>query len=119
PGVTLTPKYSYEYSTPVPTETPYYRVETFYLHQPVQIDGLVISLEDARKSGPDTYTVQFRVENHVGNDQIIPLSDFVFIRRVITDDGQVLRGRWSAQTNDELTRIENTPLSKDEVRTYS
>lgn len=110
----------YAYTTPVPTETPYYRVESFYLEQPVHVEGVIISLAEGRLAGDNgdgtaVYRATFQFTNYIGDGQIIPLSRLAFVRRVAAPDGRVLVGRWTASA-EPVAESENRPVSYGETR---
>jgi hypothetical protein len=123
PPVVGTPIYGVGFTTPVPTETPYYRVESFYQAQVVHLDNITLELVDwSQAADPDQgemalYRFTFRVGNYIGEGQLLPLSQLLFIRRVVTADGETLIGRWTA--NPEYTgAIELEPMGVGAVREY-
>jgi hypothetical protein len=123
PPVVGTPVYEIGFTTPVPTETPYYRVETFYGSQLVHIDNITLELTGwTQAADPDheamaVYSFTFRVGNYIGDGQLFPLSQLLFIRRVVQADGHTLLGRWTA--NPEHTgHIELEPMGFGAVREY-
>jgi murein DD-endopeptidase MepM/ murein hydrolase activator NlpD len=106
------------FTTPVPTETPYYRVGTFYLDQDVYVggpNGVVFNIqafdaEPSPRSNDATYFyIDLLIKNHTGqNDLFIPFADLFFIRRVHQADG-MLAGRWTVANEPLLHR--NLPLA--------
>ncbi len=98
------------FTTPVPADTPYYRVGTFYLHQDVYIDGpqsLVFRVTNWSNSlNPDNpaeiyLLIDVTVKNRSGRETAVAISDLFFIREVQTAEG-VIRGVWLPK-NDPLT----------------
>lgn len=94
------------YTTPVPTETPYYRVGAFYMNSDVYVagpNGLVFRIVDhTTQPSPNdeaaTYHfITIQVKNYTGQEAIVPVSDVFFIRQVEQASGEALRGRWVAQ----------------------
>jgi hypothetical protein len=100
------------YTTPVPTETPYYRVGTFYMHSDVYVggpNGLVFRLigHEAQQSPRDEaaayHYVTVRVTNYTAEEIIVPASDVFFIRRVSQGDN-IVSGRWVPQNEPLIAR---------------
>jgi hypothetical protein len=93
------------FTTPEPTETPYYRVGTFYMNSDVYVggpSGLVFRVTghetepSANEAGATYHFIVVRVTNFTGAETVIPASDLFFIRHV-EQGGQVVVGRWTAQ----------------------
>lgn len=91
------------FTTPVPADTPYYRVGTFYLNQDVYVDGpqgLVFRLT-AQETFPSSHhperesylLLHLTVKNHAGRETAVSIPDLFFIREVHTSAG-LLRGMW-------------------------
>ena len=100
------------FTTPVPGQTPYYRVGTFYMHSDVYIggpDGLVFRLTahetQPSPNDPDAtyHFLSVLITNYTGEPQLVPLSDLFFIRQVWAGDEPV-NGRWVPQTEPLLAR---------------
>jgi murein DD-endopeptidase MepM/ murein hydrolase activator NlpD len=99
------------YTTPVPSETPYYRIGTFYMNSDVYIGGpggLVFRVIDHQvQPSPNSETAVYhyltiRVTNYTAEEIIIPVSDVFFIRQVNGQGGAVVRGRWVPQNEPIL-----------------
>lgn len=124
PDVTVTPEYEYGYTTPVPTETPYYRIETFYRNQLVQVGGIEISLTNQGmgqanpEDGTAVYWAEFTLTNHLQDAILVPLSQLTFIRQVVDNDGNTRTGRWTPRT-EPVSGLEQTALPSGGTRTYT
>jgi murein DD-endopeptidase MepM/ murein hydrolase activator NlpD len=101
------------FTTPVPTETPYYRVGTFYMNSDVYVggpNGLVFRLiGHGTHSSPNSEQATYHyltilVKNYTDAATIVPVSDVFFIRRVESGAGQTLAGRWVAQNEPLLAQ---------------
>jgi murein DD-endopeptidase MepM/ murein hydrolase activator NlpD len=118
------------YSTPEPTETPYYRIGSFYMHSDVYLggpDGLALRLI-GHESQPSPHQetaryhyLTFRITQHGETAVVVPLADLLFIRRVQQGE-QTLSGRWTAQNEPLLARglpgydTQATPLEPGTTR---
>jgi hypothetical protein len=100
------------YTTPVPTETPYYRIGTFYMHSDVYTtgpNGLVFRLIDhqsqpsPRDEAATYHFLTVRVTNYSSEAAIVPASDLFFIRRVVQGEDAVT-GRWVPQNEPLIAR---------------
>jgi hypothetical protein len=106
PPVTTTPGLpQIGFTTPVPTETPYYRVGRFYMHSDVYVggpDGPVLRLiahdstDSPRQAEARYHFFTVRVTNYGSQSLIVPLSDLFFVRQV-DQAGTPLYGRWLPQ----------------------
>ncbi|MEZ4641756.1 MAG: M23 family metallopeptidase [Chloroflexota bacterium] len=111
------------FTTPVPQQTPYYRVGSFYMHSDVYIggaQGVILRLTawettvNPRQSGASFYYVTFQMTNNTSSEIVIPLSDLVFIR--YSDTGtQVVSGRW--QPGNEALLVAGLPLADGQLAT--
>lgn len=132
PPVTTTPGLPViGYTTPVPTETPYYRIGTFYMHSDVYMgdpNGVVFRLtghetQPSPRDGKAAYHfVTVEVTNHSYDTVVIPASDLFFIRRV-EQGGNIITGRWIPQNEPLIARNlpsyetqQVNPFQPDEVR---
>ena len=93
------------FTTPVATETPYYRVGRFYMHSDVYIggpDGPVLRLiahdssPSPRQAAAVYHFFTVRVTNHSSQPLIVPLADLFFVRQVQQAETR-LHGRWLPQ----------------------
>ena len=100
------------FTTPQPLETPYYRTGTFYMNSDVYVggpNGLVFRItghETQASPNNDVATYHFvsiRVTNYTDAEQIVPVADLFFIRR-IQQDAALLTGRWMPQNEPLLAR---------------
>ncbi len=100
------------YTTPVPTETPYYRVGTFFMYSDVYVGGpagvvfRLVGHETQPSPREETATYHFitvRVTNHTPGPLVIPASDLFFIRRVIRGE-EIVTGRWVPQNEPLVAR---------------
>jgi murein DD-endopeptidase MepM/ murein hydrolase activator NlpD len=136
PWVTTTPMYVTEtppppatttpslpmigFTTPEPTETPYYRVGTFYMNSDVYIGGphggpegcpqcLVFRItghetqDSPNDAGATYHFITVRVTNYGSAETVVPASDLFFIRHV-EQGGEVVVGRWTAQNEPLIAR---------------
>lgn len=134
PPVTTTPSLSLiGFTTPEPTQTPYYRVGTFYMNSDVYVggpQGLVFRLvghetqASARQAGATYHFIAVRVTNYGSAETIVPASDLFFIRHVRQGDERVT-GRWTAQNEPLIARglpsydaQQLDPLQAGESREY-
>lgn len=90
------------FTTPVPSQTPYYRVGTFYLGSDVYVGGpqrLVFRLTghgtEPSPRQPDAayHFLTLTVTNYSAEASVVPVSDVFFIRRV-HQGGGIVAGRW-------------------------
>jgi murein DD-endopeptidase MepM/ murein hydrolase activator NlpD len=100
------------YTTPAPTETPHYRIGTFYMHSDVYTtgpNGLVFRLIDhqtqasPRDEAATYHFLTVRVTNYSSEAAIVPATDLFFIRRVV-QGGDVVTGRWVPQNEPLIAR---------------
>jgi murein DD-endopeptidase MepM/ murein hydrolase activator NlpD len=100
------------YTTPEPTETPYYRIGTFYMHSDVYVggpSGLVFRVIDRvtqsspRDAAATYHFITVRVKNYTADEIIAPVSDIFFIRHV-EQGGNTVGGRWTAQNEPLIAR---------------
>ena len=134
PPVTTTPGLPLiGFTTPAPQETPYYRVGTFYMNSDVYVggpNGLVFRVTGQEtQPSPNNETAVYRyitvrVTNYAATEQIVPVSDVFFLRRV-AQDGETVIGRWTAQNEPLIARNlpayetqQLTPLPPDGTREY-
>jgi hypothetical protein len=119
------------YTTPVPTETPYYRTGTFYESQKVYVNDIEFELRG--------YTVQaapqpdlahlylhFTVANRHEDGDVVPISQLIFVREVTAPDGSERVGRWTNSNHVLLAggypvieETEQVPMDKWEARQYT
>ena len=99
-------------TTPEPTETPYYRVGSFYMHSDVYVggpDGLVFRVTghetqaSPRHTGAAYHFITVRVTNYGRAAVVVPIADLLFIRHVEQGEG-MLTGRWTAQNEPLIAR---------------
>jgi len=119
------------YTTPVPTETPYYRTGTFYESQKVYVNDIEFEFRGHTLQAapePDLYHLylHFAVANHHENDDVVPISQFIFVREVAAPDGTELIGRWTNSNHVLLAggypvieETEQVPMDKWELRRYT
>ncbi|NLF66389.1 MAG: M23 family metallopeptidase, partial [Chloroflexi bacterium] len=100
-------------TTPEPTETPYYRVGSFYMNSDVYIggpDGLVFRVTGhetqaiPRRANAAYHFITLYVTNYGSAAVIVPVSDVLFIRHVEQGGGVKLTGRWTAQNEPLIAR---------------
>ena len=128
PPVTTTPSLpQYGFTTPVPIQTPYYRIGRFYMHSDVYIgrpNGIVLRLTDhsiqpSDHSAEATYQyITVRLTNYGDEAVVVPVSDLFFIR-----SAGDRTGRWQPQHEPLSARglpsYETqllTPIAPDAVR---
>lgn len=128
---TPTPEPIYGYTTPAPTQTPYYRVGSFYRGQTVFVGGLAFVLtghaaEPSERPDYERHYFHFRVANYGATDDAPLLSHWLFARMVTDGDGERLYGRWghdeavlSAGGYPSLLAREEEPLAPREERDYT
>lgn len=111
------------FTTPVPQQTPHYRVGRFYMHSDVYVggaNGIVLRLIDyqtqasPRQLGASFHYLTFRLTNYTGGETVIPLSDLVFIRRSGMG-AVVVTGRW--QPGNEPLLARGLPLADTQLLT--
>lgn len=124
PPVTTTPALPIiGFTTPVPQETPYYRVGSFYMHSDVYVGGpdnltlRLINFQTApspRQPEASFYYFTFRLTNQAASETVVPLSDLAFIR---TSQGETQRvtGRWQPQNEPLLAQ--GLPLAASQLAT--
>jgi len=122
------------YTTPEPTETPYYRVGSFYMNSDVYIGEQcprclvwrVTGHESQTAPGRDAayHTITVRVRNLGEAETVIPASDLLFIRHVQQAE-TTLTGRWTAQNEPLIARglpsydaQQLEPLAPEEEREF-
>ena len=113
PPVTTTPSLPMiGFTTPEPTETPYYRVGTFYMNSDVYVGGpsdLVFRItghetqDSPHDPGATYHFITARVTNYGSSDVVIPASDLFFIRHV-EQGSELVTGRWTAQNEPLIAR---------------
>lgn len=119
------------YTTPVPTETPYYRTGTFYESQKVYVNDIEFELRGyTLQSVPEPdisrLYLHFAVANHHEDGDVVPISQFIFVREVTAPDGSELVGRWTNSNHILLAggypvieETEQVPMEKWESRQYT
>ena len=129
------------FSTAEPTETPYYRVGTFYMNSDVYVGGLDggpggcpqclvfrVTGHETQDSLNTTSAAYHFITVHVTNygsaETVVPASDLFFIRHV-EQGGQMVVGRWVAQNEPLIARglpsydvQQLDPLAAGESREY-
>jgi hypothetical protein len=122
PPVTTTPALPIiGFTTPVPTETAYYRVGRFYMQSDVYLGGpnrLALRLTayqaspSPRQAEASFHYFTFRLSNHSAAELTVPLSDLLFIRQV-QQAGQTVTGRW--QPGNEPLLAADLPLAEAQL----
>jgi hypothetical protein len=121
------------FTTPEPTETPYYRVGSFYMNSDVYVggpQGLVFRVighemqDSVHEDGATYHFITVRVTNYGSTEVVIPASDLFFIRHVRQGD-ELVTGRWTAQNEPLIARglpsydaQQLDPLQPGESREY-
>jgi hypothetical protein len=113
PPVTTTPGLPLiGFTTPEPLETPYYRIGAFYMNSDVYVggpNGLVFRLighetQPSPRSDQAVYHyLTARVTNYTGSEQVVPVSDVLFVRRMAQAE-RLLYGRWTPQNEPIIAR---------------
>lgn len=118
------------YTTPVPTETPYYRTGSFYPSQKVYVNGIEFEfLGHSAQPAPNpdlTYTYfHFDVTNYHEDGDVVPLSQLLFVREVAAN-GETMTGRWVnanhvllAAGYPVIEEAEQVPMDEGETRHYT
>ena len=119
------------FTTPMPLETPYYRVGSFYMNSDVYVGGtnnLVFRIVlHSRQNSPHAADAAYhyltvQISNLSADEQRVIASDLFFIREVHQEDG-LLTGRWTPQNEPLLARglpsyetQQLTAIAPDETR---
>ena len=119
------------FTTPVPTETPYYRTGTFYESQKVYVNDIEFEFRGyAVQAAPEPdlshFYLHFTVANHHEDGDVVPISQLIYIRQVTAPSGTVLVGRWTNSNHVLLAggypiveESEQVPMDKGESRQYT
>ena len=102
----------------IETVAPYYKVEVFGMGEVVHVDGMTLKFVDwdvvtSEVDGFWRHRFRFEVTNHTVEGVLVPLSRILFVRRVLTAEGEVKEGRWVGEGEGELR-----PLALRERRIY-
>lgn len=103
--------------------TPTYRVGTFYMNSDINIggpDGVILRITDVETepspTNPDEeqyYYVSITVKNYTDEEIFVPISDLLFIRRVMDAESQPIRREWTSKVDPLLHR--ELPLYEDQL----
>ena len=105
-------------------DEPYYKVEQFGKGDLVHLDGTTLKLISWEETPSDVaelswHRFQFEVTNHTVDGVLVPLSKLLFVRRVVTLDGEVKEGRWAGSVAPDQISEELRPLGLRERRLYT
>ena len=106
------------YTTPVPTETPYYRTGTFYESQKVYVNDIEFELRGytlqlAPEPDLSRLYLHFSVVNRHKDGDVVPISQLIFVREVATPDGDEQVGRWTNSNHVLLAGCRDAELSHE------
>ncbi|MBK9055811.1 MAG: M23 family metallopeptidase [Chloroflexi bacterium] len=119
------------HTTPVPTETPYYRVGTFYMNSDIYLGSpqgpvLRVTAYETQPSpnqpGAVYHYLTVQLKNLSQADLTLPLSDWLFVRQVDPSAELPLMARWTTQNEPLIARQlppyigQLTPVPAGEIR---